>query len=160
MTALLLGGCSPSSNAPGAKIRDVAIDGWCGAVDGVDGDKDAAWLHCAPPARPASEIDSGRFDAALGKMYAQGNGVPKDDARALRLYEAGAKLDNPDALNALGECYAEERGVPRDDAKAAALFKRAAALGNPDAQQNLDRMTAQGRYAPDDKKKDATPSKA
>ena len=144
---LMLASCSPASNAPGAPIREFAVTHYCATAKDVDED----WLECAPTPRPASEVDEGNFDAALGKLYAEGNGVPKDEDRAFRLYEAGAKLDNADAINGLGECYAEEHGVARDDAKAAALFERAAGLGNEAARKNLEKMTAEGRFTPEKK---------
>ncbi len=143
LAMLMLAACSPASNAPGAPIREFAVTHYCATAKDTGED----WLQCAPTPRPASEVDEGNFDAALGKLYAAGNGVPKDEDRAFRLYEAGAKLDNADAINGLGECYAEEHGVARDDARAALLFERAAGLGNEDAKKNLEKMMAEGRVA-------------
>jgi TPR repeat protein len=143
---LLLAACTPASNAPGARIADFASTTWCDAASGLD------WLKCSPPPRPASDIDSARFDVAIGRLYAEGNHVPKDEDRAFRLFEAGAKLDDPDALNALGECYAEERGVARDDPRAVALFRRAVVLGNVPALNNLGHMIETGRAGQPDLK--------
>ena len=142
---LFLAACTPASNAPGAKLRDFAADKWCGAVQDVD------WASCSVPAeRAAGDIDTGRIDAALGRLYAEGIGVPKDENRAFHLFEAGAKLEDPDALNGLGECYAKEWGVARDDGKAVALFVSAVALGNTAALNNLGRMIETGRAGPAD----------
>jgi TPR repeat protein len=137
---LRLAACTPASNAPGAKIRDFATDKWCQAVADID------WAACGVTStRSPGDIDNGRVDATLGRLYAEGTGVPKDEDRAFHLFSAGAKLDDPDSLNGLGECYEKEWGVARDDGKAVMLFVRAVSLGNVRALNNLGRMLEQGR---------------
>ena len=76
----------------------------------------------------------------LGLMYANGEGVAKDSAKAVELFQKSADQGNVDAQNNLGVMYYSGEGVPRDEAKATEWFKKAAAQGNADAQANLDAM--------------------
>jgi hypothetical protein len=62
--------------------------------------------------------------------YEHGEGVPKDQAKAVKLYCEAARAGDPQAMFNLGWMYANGRGVARDDAVAATLFARAAALGH------------------------------
>ena len=73
-------------------------------------------------------------------MYANGEGVPKDPAKAVELFQKAAEQGNVDAQNNLGVMYYAGEGVPRDETKAKEWFKKAAAQGNADAQANLDAM--------------------
>ena len=54
----------------------------------------------------------------LGIMYAQGLGVPQDDAEAVRWYRLAAAQGNAGAQSYLGFMYDDGRGVPQDDAEA------------------------------------------
>ena len=62
----------------------------------------------------------------LGLMYANGRGVPEDDAEAVRWFRMAAEQGNPDAQNDLGIMYTNGRGVPEDDAKAVRWYRLAA----------------------------------
>jgi TPR repeat protein len=62
----------------------------------------------------------------LGIVYATGDGVPRDDAEALRWFRIGANFNGQDAQDSLGYCYATGRGVARDDSKAVMWFRAAA----------------------------------
>jgi TPR repeat protein len=62
--------------------------------------------------------------------YEHGEGVPKDQAKAIELYCEAARAGDPEAMFNLGWMYANGRGVARDDAVAATLFAQAAALGH------------------------------
>jgi TPR repeat protein len=62
----------------------------------------------------------------LGVMYADGQGVGKDEAEAVRLYRKAADLGNTDAMNHLGDMYFYGRGVAKDEAKAVDLYRKAA----------------------------------
>ena len=54
----------------------------------------------------------------LGSMYAYGQGVPKDDAQAVKWYRLAADQGEAGAQDNLGLMYANGRGVPKDDAQA------------------------------------------
>lgn len=66
-----------------------------------------------------------------------GEGVPKDTARAAKLYCDGARHGDADAQFSLGWMYANGRGLPRSDETAAFFFKLAAAQGHVQAQNML-----------------------
>ncbi len=76
----------------------------------------------------------------LGLMYANGEGVAKDEAKAVEWFRKSAEQGNVDAQNNLGVMYYAGEGVPKDVAKAREWFKKAATQGNADAQANLDAM--------------------
>ena len=50
----------------------------------------------------------------LGVMYALGDGVPKDAAKAVEWQQKAAAQGNADAQYILGFMYAEGQGVPKD----------------------------------------------
>ena len=54
----------------------------------------------------------------LGVMYANGEGVPEDDAEAVRWYRLAAEQGYAAAQFNLGFMYANGEGVPEDDAEA------------------------------------------
>jgi TPR repeat protein len=52
----------------------------------------------------------------LANAYRDGEGVPRDDARAVDWYEAAAEREHPAALQALAMAYLNgELGLARDD---------------------------------------------
>ena len=73
----------------------------------------------------------------LARRYHQGQGVPKDLARAAGLYERAAQLGNPDAQYALGNLYLLGEGVPQDDDWAFTWYRAAARQGHALAQKNV-----------------------
>jgi len=75
----------------------------------------------------------------LGLMYAKGEGVPKDDAEALRWYRKAADQGNALAQSNLGVMYANGRGVPKDDAEAYAWYNLAA-ISDDDARKRRDEL--------------------
>jgi len=63
--------------------------------------------------------------AALGIMYAHGQGVVPDFAEAIRYLSIAAQHKNSKACAALGAFYAEGKGVPKDPHSAFKLFEEA-----------------------------------
>ena len=102
----------------------------------------------------------------LARMYAEGDGVPRDDLKAFEYYSRTADADTDEgsgspnarfianAYVALGTYFLD--GIPNtyvkaDPVRARDLFKYAASLfGDPDAQYNLARMLADGTGGPKD----------
>ncbi len=102
----------------------------------------------------------------LGRMYAEGDGVPRDDLRAFEYFSRIANShadDNPgtpqarfvaNAFVALGEYYLD--GIPNSTVKADAerareMFSYAASyFADPDAQYNLGRLYLDGIGVPKD----------
>ena len=86
----------------------------------------------------------------LGLMYANGEGVPQDDAEAVRWYRLAAEQGYVNAQTSFGFMYANGRGVPQDDAEAVRWYRLAAEQGYVIAQTNLGVMYSTGQGVPED----------
>ncbi len=73
----------------------------------------------------------------LADAYETGNGVPKDMAKAIELYQAAGRLENALAQNELGRKYALGQGVAVDEKAAVEWYRKAAQNGNRDGLYNL-----------------------
>jgi TPR repeat protein len=107
----------------------------------------------------------------LGRMYAEGEGVPRDDLRAFEYFRRIADShadDNPgtpqsrfvaNAFVALGSYYLEgipKSAVKRDPERAREMFAYAASyFGDADAQYHLGRLYLDGIGCPQDAKQAA-----
>ena len=80
----------------------------------------------------------------LGEIYASGEGLPKDSARAADLFRQAAKQGIDRAQFRLGQLYVRGEGVPKDAVLAADLFKQSARSGYAKAQATLGAMYARG----------------
>jgi TPR repeat protein len=76
--------------------------------------------------RKAADQGNAEAQYNLGVMYANGQGVPRDDAEAARWYCAAADQSKPEAQFNLGVAYANGQGVPHDDVQAYKWFNLAA----------------------------------
>jgi hypothetical protein len=88
--------------------------------------------------------DSGSAEGAhrLALVFAQGlAGTPRNDARALELFEKAAALGNQRAQVNVGILYFRGQGVPRDLVQARAWLEKAAASNDPYALYALGRAT-------------------
>ena len=96
----------------------------------------APWALGQDPTETRRLAEQGDADAQfnLGVMYANGEGVPQDDAEAVRWYRLSADQGNAFAQYDLGVMYAIGLGVPQDDAEARALYRLAADQGYASAQ--------------------------
>ena len=83
----------------------------------------------------------------LGLMYDNGEGVPENDAEAVRWYRLAAEQGNALAQTNLGLMYATGEGVPQNNARAYMWWSVAAAQGNESARGNRDIVA--DRLAPD-----------
>ena len=63
-------------------------------------------------------------------MYAHGEGVPKDDARAIAYYRKGCDGGAAHACTNLGTRYQDGRGVAKDEAQSAVLYRQACVGGD------------------------------
>ena len=94
--------------------------------------------------RPLAEQGIPQAQAALGIMYANGNGVTQDHAEAVRWYRLAAEQDVAVAQFDLGRMYATGQGVAKDDAEAVRWFRLAAEQGFAHAQFALGLSYASG----------------
>ena len=88
--------------------------------------------------------------ANLGFLYANGYGVPKDEAEAVKWYRKAADQGYAKAKYNLGVMYANGRGVPKDEAEALKWYRKAADQGYAPAQFNLGVSYANGQGVPKD----------
>jgi TPR repeat protein len=107
---------------------------------------------CSPPPRSAADVDTGHFDIQLAQMYLNGDGVPRDDAKAFYLVSNASVAGDPDAKELLGRLYAEGRGAGRDDELATNLFRAAVDGGSIPALTDLGQMIETGRGTKPDPK--------
>jgi uncharacterized protein len=80
----------------------------------------------------------------LGLLYANGQGVPKDDAQARQWYEKAALQGHADAQVNLGSLYDYGRGGPQDFMMAVRWYRRSADQGNDLAQRRLGLLYERG----------------
>ncbi|AOS43975.1 Localization factor PodJL [Lacunisphaera limnophila] len=78
----------------------------------------------------------------LGKIYHDGQDVPRDYARTLEHYIAAARLGIPEAQHNLGAMFVSARGVKRDLVEGLAwlLVAEQSGAGSPAAQQVRERL--------------------
>jgi hypothetical protein len=102
--------------------------------------------------------------ACLGSCYEWGEGVPMDDAEAVKWYRKAAEQGYPLAQTRLGYCYDENTGVagpfgpvilpfpsvPKDMVEAVKWYRKAAEQGDPMAQNSLGDCYARGQGVPKD----------
>ena len=94
--------------------------------------------------RTCAEQGYAEAQVQLGFMYARGDGVPEDDAEALRWYRLAAEQGYANAQVTLGYVYARGEGVPEDDSEALRWYRLAAEQGDMTAQLRLGFMYATG----------------
>ena len=84
----------------------------------------------------------------LGIMYANGEGVPEDDAEAVKWYRLAADQGDADAQYNLGNMYNTGEGVLKNYAEAVKWYRLAADQGLAVAQSNLGHMYYAGKGVP------------
>ena len=99
---------------------------------------------------PLAEQGDARAQYNLGIMYGKGDGVPQDDAEAVKWYRLAAEQGLAVAQFNLGVMYNFGKGVPQDGAEAVKWFRLAAEQGYAKAQFNLGYMYANGYGVPQD----------
>ena len=100
--------------------------------------------------RRLAEKGDARAQLELGLMYANGEGVLKDDAEAVRWYRLAAEQGHAGAQNNLGLMYANGEGVAQDLAEAVKWYRLAAEQGDAWGQYALGFMYDYGEGLPDD----------
>ena len=80
----------------------------------------------------------------IGLKYFKGEGVPKDDAEAVKWYRKAAEQGYAVAQTNLGAMYAHGQGVSKDYAEALKWYRKAAEYGYDLAQNNLGAMYFNG----------------
>ena len=91
-----------------------------------------------------AESGETQFYGVLGRMYAEGDGVPKDMKKAFEWSLKAAEQGEVAAQFMVGAFYAEGQGISRNDVKAAEWPRKAAEQGSDGAQFFLGRCYAEG----------------
>ena len=98
---------------------------------------------------PLAEQGDARAQTSLAHIYADGKGVPQNDAEAVKWYRKAAEQGYAKAQAGLGAMYAYGRGVPQDNMEAYAWLNIAVAQGFAPATEGRDfvaqRMTYEAR---------------
>ena len=101
-------------------------------------------------ALPVLEREAGAGNAAaqftLGSLYANGEGVGLDHARAAELMRGAAEQGVPQAQTVLAFLYGHGYGVAQDDAEARRWYRAAAEGGDPEAQFMTATLYHFGRF--------------
>ncbi len=91
-----------------------------------------------------AESGNEKDQLGLARMYYNGDGVTKDDAKAAEWYQKAAEKGNAFAQYNLGMMYDKGEGVPKDAAKAVEWWQKAATQGNDAAQESLKNLPTNG----------------
>lgn len=112
----------------------------------------AAFSGESDPQLLLQRAESGHADAQfrLGSMYASGEGVEQDFARAFKWWNLAASKENLEAQYRMGVLYAKGVGVPQDQAQAVSWFRLAAGRGHAMARFSLGYHYAEGLGIPHD----------
>lgn len=164
IAALALAGCSSSKSAETSRQRaDAAAQQALEQAQQRDVCADVKPMHCyfhgmemeaSNKARRAvpyfeSACDSGELGACydLGVLYEDGEALPKDEAKAMSLYEKACHAQTGDgmACNNLAVMYEKGRGVAADQDKASQLYQRSCNLGSMLGCRNLARRYLEGK---------------
>lgn len=86
---------------------------------------------------PLAQQGLAEAQTIIGYMFANGDGVPRDDAVAVLWFRKAAEQGNADGQTNLGYMYATGRGITKDKDEAIRWYLYAAEQGNDEAQQNL-----------------------
>ncbi|HSJ01896.1 MAG TPA: tetratricopeptide repeat protein, partial [Verrucomicrobium sp.] len=91
--------------------------------------------------------ERGNADAQfeLGIRYLGGEGLDKDEQKAVEWLTRAADQEKLEAMNALGTMNEEGVGFPKDEKKAFEWYEKAAKYGFPLAQQNLSQCYEMGK---------------
>jgi|GEM_PF-3701036 len=94
--------------------------------------------------------DAGYIPAqnALGQMYLEGLGVPKNANTAIIWLGKAADAANTMAMYNIATLYRDGKDIPKDYGKAFHYYRGAALMGMKEAQIELGKMLAQGLGAP------------
>ncbi|WP_257935532.1 Sel1 domain-containing protein [Campylobacter lari] len=90
--------------------------------------------------RKACDLNSGNGCTNLGFMYANGQGVKKDNLKAVEFHQKACDLNNGSSCNNLGIMYVNGSGVRKDLSKALEYFGKACDLKSDEGCENYARL--------------------
>ena len=98
------------------------------------------YAEALPVFKQLAEDGDAEAQLDLGKAYAEGHGVARDDARAAIWYRKAGLQGNAEGQMRLGELYASGHGVPHNDFEAYVWFSAAVRGGNAAAKAQQERV--------------------
>lgn len=107
------------------------------------------YLTALKLAKAAALKGEPQANTLIGRIYAEGLGVNKDEKLAVDWFRRGSELGDVQGSFALGLMLAEGRGIKKDLNKAAELFEKAALTGHAEANYNLGLMFLGGKGKPE-----------
>ena len=105
-------------------------------------------MYAAGRGLPKDDDVEGMYDA--GRIFAEGIGTERDDARAVHWFRKAAEKDHAEAWHSLGRMYERGEGVPQNGAEAMKCYRKAAEQGYAEAWHSLGRMYELGEIVPKD----------
>jgi TPR repeat protein len=107
------------------------------------------YLTALDLAQKAAEKGDPQAHTLVGRIYAEGVGVPQNLALAARWYARAAELGDVEGAFAYGVMLAKGQGVQKDLEAAARMFEAAAAQRHPLANYNLALLFLSGQGKPE-----------
>ena len=123
---------------------------WADFETGMDAYQRGSYATALSEWRPLAEGGDAQAQLHLGLLYANGEGVPQDYAKARQYYEKAAAQGSASGQNNLGYLYADGKGVPKDEIKGAEWIRKAAEQRDANGQASLGEMYRDGRGVPQD----------
>ncbi len=117
---------------------------WGGWVEALDAAQQGDYERELKELRPLVAAGHAGAQYMLGGMYDSGDGVPKNEGEALRLYRLAAAQGYEGAEFTLGHCYKTGRLVKKDLKEAFRWYTLAAQKGLAGAQVELGVMYSRG----------------
>ena len=102
------------------------------------------WVEECERIRKAAEDGDAKAQSILGGMYADGNGVPQDLAKAVQWMRKSADQGHAMAQYNLAAAYIAGLGVSQDQVESAKWMRKAAEQGVADAQYSYGVMSFKG----------------
>lgn len=98
----------------------------------------------------AADLDHAAAQEQLGRLFYNGEGVPKNDRTAFHWYSMAANQGHARAQNSVANCYRTGLGVERDYAKAVEFYRKAGDGGCMRAYSTLASLYEKGDGVPQD----------
>ena len=128
----------------------LTMPAWADFKAGVDAYHRGDYATALREWQPLAEQGNAFAQYNLGLLYANGQGVTKDDAKARQWYEKAATQGHADAQVNLGILLVYARGGPQDYKMAVYWLRLSANQGNDLAQRKLGLMYERGDGVPQD----------
>ena len=110
---------------------------WADFVDGLAAVERGDYATALQEWLPLAEQGDALTQILVGSIYDNGDGVPEDDAEAVKWYRKAAEQGHADAQYNLGFMYANGEGGPTNLVKAYMWFSLAKAQGDETAAGDL-----------------------